>query len=92
MNSKRVYARISDEIDEKLRMWAPRLGVDMSQLAGMAIVAGLDSILRAVAPAESLKPEQWAAIFAAMERQGIKPDVNFRIGSEELPDEKNQAR
>lgn len=72
--AKRVQARLPDDVYEKLFTWAERLGVNASQLSGMAIQAGLDSIIRAVSPMDSLKPDQWAAIVAAMQAQGIDLD------------------
>lgn len=68
--AKRIQARVSDDMYEKLLSWADRLGVNVSQLSGMAIQAGLDSIIRAVSPADSLSPDQWAKIIKAVEIQG----------------------
>lgn len=81
--AKRIQARVSDDMYDKLSMWAERLGVNMSQLSGMAIQAGLDSIIRAVSPVESLSPGQWAVIFKAMQEQGIDMNGIQNIGGED---------
>lgn len=65
--AKRIQVRVSDPIYDRVFMWADRLGVSVSQLSGMAIQAGLDSIIRAVSPVDSVTPEQWAKIAQAME-------------------------
>lgn len=85
--TKRVMARVPDEVGEKISVWSKRLGLNQSQLTGMAIQAGLDSIIRAVSPVESMSPTQWAAIMEAMEKRGFSLE-GVRLASEELPDEK----
>lgn len=69
--AKRVTARIPDEVDEKVKVWSEKLGVTQSQLMGMAIQAGIDSIIRAISPADALTPVQWAAIVKAVEEQNL---------------------
>jgi antitoxin component of RelBE/YafQ-DinJ toxin-antitoxin module len=86
--AKRVTARIPDEVDEKVKVWSLKLGVTQSQLMGMAIQAGIDSIIRAVSPVDAMSPSQWAAIIKAMEAQGVTFE-GVKVGSEELPDEHN---
>lgn len=71
--AKRVMARVPDDVAEKIEKWSERLGVSQSQLMGMAIQAGLDSIIRAVSPADSLTSDQWATLFKAFVAQDIVP-------------------
>ena len=47
-----------------LKEWA----LTKSQLAGMAIQAGMGGILRAVKPEESIPPEMWAKITKEIEK------------------------
>ena len=86
---KRVQTRLSDETYAKLELWAKKLGVSMSQLSGMAVQAGLDNIIRSVSPVDAMTPDQWAAIFRAMEIQGITMEGIKAIGSEEGSDDKS---
>lgn len=72
--AKRVTVRIPDEMAEKVAHWADRLGVTQSQLMGMSMQAGMDNIIRAVAPAESITPELLAKIAKAIELEGGKKD------------------
>lgn len=88
--TKRVTARIPDETDQEVIKWAKRLGLAKAQLLGMAVQAGLGQIVRAVSPVDAFTPSQWATIVKAMTEQGISFD-GAKIGSEELPGEKNQA-
>lgn len=64
--SDRTTARVSDEIKGKLKEWSKKLGVTESQLAGMAITAGLGAILRAVSPEDAVSPELLAKVTLAM--------------------------
>lgn len=73
--SDRVTARISDELSDKLNHWSKKLGLTKSQLAGMAITAGFDAILRAVSPVDALTAEQWAKITLEMAKQDGAPIV-----------------
>lgn len=73
--SKRVLATVPDDTKARLTEWCERLSVAESQLAGMSIQAGLDSIIRAVAPVESVTPDQWAQIVKAMQAQGMVLDA-----------------
>lgn len=59
---KRIYARVTDETEKKLLLWSDKLGVTKTQLINMSILAGLDSIIRAVDPVSSLTPEQVVAL------------------------------
>lgn len=72
--AKRVMARIPDEVAEKIVSWSSRLGITQSQLMGMAIQAGLDNIIRAISPAESITPELLAKIAKAIELEGGNKD------------------
>lgn len=56
--SKRITARISDELNARLDAWCVKLGVNKGQLAGICITAGFDAVIRAVSPVDSLNDEQ----------------------------------
>lgn len=74
--TKRVMARVPDEVAEKVVKWAARFGISQAQLLGMSIQAGLDSIIRAVAPAESVPPEILAKIAQALNiDEGVKNEI-----------------
>jgi hypothetical protein len=49
--TKRIYARLPENIYTKLKLHASRLDISEALLAGMAIQAGLDSIVNAISPA-----------------------------------------
>lgn len=65
--AKRVYARVSDEVAEKVVMYSGKYGLTQSQLYGMAIQAGLGAIIRAINPEDVMTPEQWAKLVKAYE-------------------------
>lgn len=69
--AKRITARVPDDVGEKLAIWSERFGVTQSQLAGMAIQAGMGSILRAVAPEEAISPDVLAQVIASMKKQDL---------------------
>lgn len=68
----RIWGRIRPETMAKLDKWSKELGISKSQLVNMCILAGLDSIIRAIRPTESLDAEKWADIMAAAQRKGVK--------------------
>lgn len=80
VNVKRVQVRLSNEVYAKLKEWSLKLGVTMGQLGGMAVTSGLDSILRAVSPVDSLTPEQWAKISQAIEDNKVKQEELSKYG------------
>lgn len=67
-NIKRVQIRLPNDEFDKLKTWSRKLGVTMGQLGGMATQAGLDGIIRAVSPIDSVTNEKWAEIIEAMEQ------------------------
>lgn len=71
-NVKRIQIRLPNEQYDKLKIWAKKFGITMAQLGGMAAQGGLDGIIRAVSPYDSVTPEQWAEIIEAMEKGKIK--------------------
>lgn len=77
MKNKRLYIVVTPEMEERLTTWAGKLGISRTQLAAMAVQAGLNSILLAVAPAETVPPETWAKMMKAYENmagKGVKLD------------------
>jgi len=69
--TKRLNVRISEETAEKVRLWAVRFGISQSQLGGMALQSGLDTIIRAIDPVESLTPAQLERVIQAAARAGV---------------------
>ena len=66
-NIKRVQIRLPNDEFDKLKTWSRKLGVTMGQLGGMATQAGLDGIIRAVSPIDSVSTAKWAEIIESME-------------------------
>jgi len=64
----RLTVRVPDEIGEQLDKYSKEWALTKSQLAGMAIQAGMGGILRAVKPEESIPPEMWAKITKEIEK------------------------
>jgi hypothetical protein len=87
----RITARVPDELNKKIDEWYPKVGLTKSQLAGLAIQAGFDAILRAIAPVESVTPEKWAQItLELMKQEGSKlnlPDGTIVGGGNEAKKE-----
>ena len=79
-NIKRVQIRLPEEQWEKLKYWSHQFGITMAQLGGMATQGGLDAIIRAVSPMDSIKPEQWADLVKAMENKQIPEDELSKYG------------
>ena len=75
----RLTVRVPDEIGEQLDKYSKEWALTKSQLAGMAIQAGMSGILRAVKPEESIAPETWAKIVSEIEK--LKEQ---KTGKEEL--------
>lgn len=69
--TKRITARVPDDVNEKLDIWYVKLGLTKSQLAGIAVQAGLDSVLRAISPVDSLSELQLARILRVAEAAGV---------------------
>lgn len=64
----RMTVRIPDEIADQLDRYSKEWALTKSQLAGMAIQAGMGGILRAVKPEEAIPPELWARITKEIEK------------------------
>lgn len=70
----RMTVRIPDEINQQLTKYSKEWALTKSQLAGMAIQAGLGGILRAVKPEDSISPEIWAKITKEIEKLDTKSE------------------
>lgn len=79
---KRIYVRVSDDVYEKVEVWAKKFGVTLSQLGGMALTAGIDQILRAVDPVASLSDDQLAKLLRAGQSAGIELDIEKALKRE----------
>jgi len=73
-NIKRVQIRLPEEQWEKLKYWAHQFGMTMAQLGGMATQGGLDAIIRAVSPMDSLTSEQMADLVEVINRKQENPE------------------
>lgn len=70
--TKRIYVRVPDDVWDTVAVWSEKLSVTMSQLGGMALQAGLASILRTIDPIGSVSPEQMAKILEGAKIAGIE--------------------
>lgn len=58
----RITSRVPDDINKKLDYWCKRLGMTKTQFSGVCIQAGIESVIRGIAPLESLSDEQLARV------------------------------
>jgi hypothetical protein len=78
-NSVRFTVSITPEFDADFSSWAVRLGVSKSQFANMCIQAGLNALVRAVAPNEAFSPSQMVQLMKEAKKQGLDLDYsNFQ--------------
>lgn len=56
------------DLSEKLDKYAERLGMTKPMLIILAVRAGLDALIRALAPEDALTTERWAEIINEAER------------------------
>lgn len=72
----RLTVRVPDEIGEKLDKYSKEWALTKSQLAGMAIQAGMGGLLRAVKPEESIDIETWAKIIKEVDKSNEEIKVD----------------
>lgn len=72
----RIFVAVTPEFDEHFTGWATRLGVSKSQFGNMCLQAGLNSLIRAVAPEEAFTPEMIVKIMEAAKKQNIEIDFS----------------
>lgn len=65
----RISVTITDKLNKKLVQWAARMGVTKGQLANICILSGIDTIIRAVSPLDSMTPDQLNKLLMAFERK-----------------------
>lgn len=70
----RVWTSIPDDVDKRVNEWSDRMGVRKSVLLGLAVQSGLDALVRAVSPAESVPPAMLASILIEAQKQGVEID------------------
>ena len=75
-NTTRLFITLTTDFDEKFSAWADRLGVTKSQFGNMCLQAGINSLIRAVAPEEAFTPEQIVKIMDAAKKQGAELDFS----------------
>lgn len=63
----KITVRLPEDVSRKLRQACDRYGLTISQLGGMALQSGLDTILRAVSPMESLSVDQLRKLLQAVD-------------------------
>jgi len=72
----KIFVTVTADFDAKFTGWAKRLGVSKSQFGNMCIQAGMNSLIRAVAPEEAFSPEMIVQIMSAAKKQNIQLDFN----------------
>jgi hypothetical protein len=61
----RMNVYLPRNLSERLDGYALRFGLTKSMLVTISVQAGLDAIVRALAPEDALTTEKWAEILAA---------------------------
>jgi len=64
----RITARVSERDYQLIKKYAGEYGVTMSQFSGLCVRAGMQSLLRAIAPEEALSAAKWAEIVTEMKK------------------------
>lgn len=72
----RIFVTVTPEFDARFTGWATRLGVTKSQFGNMCLQAGLNSLIRAVAPEEAFTPDQIVQIMEAAKKQNVQLDFS----------------
>jgi hypothetical protein len=75
-DTKRILVTVHRDFDEKFTAWAARLGVSKSQFGSMCLQAGMNSLVRAVAPEEGFSPEVMVKILQEAQKQGMLFDTS----------------
>jgi len=57
LDTFKVAGRIPVDVNEKLDKWYKKLGITKSVLISMCIQAGINNVIRAISPEESISPE-----------------------------------
>jgi len=57
LDTFKVSGRVPVDVNEKLDKWYKKLGVTKSVLISMCIQAGINNVIRAISPEESISPE-----------------------------------
>jgi hypothetical protein len=65
MKKVRFNLYMDQELSDRLEMNSKRFDLPKSALVTMSVRAGLDTIIRAMAPEDALTTERWAEIIAA---------------------------
>ena len=76
----KLFVSVTPEFDERFTSWSKRLGVTKSQFGNMCMQAGMNSLIRAVAPEESFTPAQIVQIVAEAKKQNVQLDfTDFEV-------------
>lgn len=70
----KVFVSVTPEFDERFTNWSKRLGVSKSQFGNMCLQAGMNSLIRAVAPEEAFTPEMLVKIIQEASKQNVQLD------------------
>lgn len=68
----KLAIRVTPEFEAKFIEWAARLGLTRSQLGNICVQSGLNAVIRAVSPEESLTALQIVEIIQAAKAQGME--------------------
>lgn len=71
----RVTIRVTKEMDSKIREWAKKLALSNGQLAGVALMAGMDKLIMAISPVDGLSDDQLKRVFQVTGVAPVKQDL-----------------
>lgn len=70
----KVLIAVTPEFEQRFTGWAIRLGLTKSQFGNMCLQAGMNNLIRAVAPEEAFTPEMMVKIIQEAARQNVQLD------------------
>lgn len=73
---KKLYITVSVDTYRKFADLAKRYRLTLSQYGNICILSGMDAFLRAMSPYEAFSPEQMAELVMALEKKGVKVDLD----------------
>lgn len=82
MRLPKLAISVTFEFDERFSSWAKRLGITKSQFGNMCLQAGMNSLIRAVAPEEAFTPEMLVKIIQEASKQNVQLDFGDLVPPE----------
>lgn len=70
----KIFIAVTPEFEQRFTGWAIRLGLTKSQFGNMCLQAGLNNLIRAVAPEEAFTPEMLVKIIQEASKQNVQLD------------------